>query len=136
VHLYGRHPEKMRIVEPLGVEPRIGARRPKSAYAFTVEATGSADGLGSAVAMTQPRGTLILKSTVHGTVPVDTAPIVVNEITVVGSRCGRFAPALKLLKSRRLQLDAMITAEYALRDAPRAFEQAQAPGVLKVLLRS
>lgn len=135
VHLYGRHKEKTRIVEPLGVEGRLGAKRPNSAYAFTVEATGSPEGLGSAVAMTRPRGTLILKSTVHGTVPVDTAPIIVNEITVVGSRCGRFAPAMRLLKGGRLQLDAMISAEYPLREAPRAFEEAQAPGVLKVLLR-
>ena len=125
----------MRIVEPLGVEARTGAKRPAQAYAFTVEATGSATGLASAVAMTQPRGTLILKSTMHGPVPVDTAPIVVNELTVVGSRCGRLPPAMNLIESGRLQLDAMISAEYALKDAPRAFEQAQAPGVLKVLLR-
>lgn len=135
VHLYGRHRDKMRIAEPLGVEPRIGPKRPSAAYEFTVEATGSADGLASAVAMTQPRGTLILKSTVHGTVPLDTAPIIVNELTIVGSRCGRFPPAMQLIESGRLQLDAMISADYALKDAPRAFERAQAPGVLKVLLR-
>ena len=136
VHLYGRHKQKLRIAEPLGVEARIGRKRPKSAYAFTVEATGSAAGLATAVAMTQPRGTLILKSTVHGTVPVDTAPIIVNEITIVGSRCGRFAPALNLIESGRLQLDAMISAEYALREAQRAFQHAQMPGVLKVMLRN
>jgi alcohol dehydrogenase len=135
VHLYGRHKGRTRIVEPLGVEVRTGAGRPGGAYGYTVEATGSADGLATAVAMTQPRGTLILKSTVHGAVPVDTAPIIVNELTVVGSRCGRFAPALRLLKGGRLQLDAIISAEFALKDAPRAFQEAQAPGVLKVLLR-
>ena len=135
VHLYGRHKQKMRITEPLGVEMRTGAKRPAAAYAFTVEATGSAEGLECAMAMTQPRGTLILKSTVHGAVPVDTAPIIVNEITIVGSRCGRFAPAMKLIKSGRLQLDPMISATYELKDAPAAFEHAQAPGVLKVLLR-
>ncbi|HEY3440143.1 MAG TPA: alcohol dehydrogenase catalytic domain-containing protein [Paludibaculum sp.] len=134
VDLYGRHRDKMRIVEPLGVAPRTGRKRPAGAYAYTVEATGSAEGLGAAVAMTQPRGTLILKSTVHGAVPVDTAPIIVNEITLVGSRCGRFAPAMKLLKGGRLQLDAMISDEYALKDAVRAFQRAQEPGVLKVLL--
>lgn len=136
VHLFGRHKEKMQIVEPLGVQLRMGDKRPKSAYAFTVEATGSAEGLASAVEMTQPRGTLILKSTVHGTVPIDTAPIIVNEITLVGSRCGRFAPAMELIRGGRLQLDPMISAEYALKDAPRAFEHAQQPGVLKVLLRN
>ncbi len=135
VHLYGRHKDKMRIVEPLGVEGRANTRRASRAYEFTVEATGSAEGLASAVALTQPRGTLILKSTVHGSVPVDTAAIIVNEITVVGSRCGRFAPAVRLLAGGRLRLDEMVSAEYPLREAPAAFERAQAPGVLKVLLR-
>lgn len=136
VHLYGRHRDKMRIASPLGVEPRPAATTPTSAYAFTVEATGSAAGLATAVSMTQPRGTLILKSTVHGPVPLDTAPIIVNELTLIGSRCGRFAPALRLLRSGRLQLDPMISAQYPLRDAALAFAHAQAPGALKVLLRS
>ena len=62
-----------------------------------MDATGSPEGLRTAVAMTRPRGTLILKSTVHGAVPVDTAPIIVNEMTLVGSRCGRMEAALPLL---------------------------------------
>jgi alcohol dehydrogenase len=82
--------------------------------------------------MTRPRGTLILKSTVHGAVPVDTAPIIVNEITLVGSRCGRFEAALPLVP--HLRLAAMVADRFALAEAPRAFARAAESGVLKVLL--
>ena len=85
--------------------------------------------------MTRARGTIVLKSTVHGAVPLDTAPVIVNEITLVGSRCGRFEPAMRLLRQRRLFLNEMISAEYALNDARQAFAQAQEKGVLKVLIR-
>jgi alcohol dehydrogenase len=85
--------------------------------------------------MTSPRGTVIMKSTVHEPALVNTGQAVVNEITLVGSRCGRFEPALRLLRSKRLWLDEMITAEYALEQAPEAFARAQEKGALKVLIR-
>lgn len=132
---FGRHKEKLRIAESAGVatEP-AGKRLPRAAYDWVVEATGSAEGLRQAIAMTRPRGTLIMKSTVHGAVPLDTAPVIVNEITLVGSRCGRLEPALKLLRGGKLRLDEMISDRFALGDAPRAFERAAQRGVLKVLL--
>jgi alcohol dehydrogenase len=77
-----------------------------------------------------------MKSTVHGTVALDAAPVVVNEITLVGSRCGRFEPALRLLQSGRLHLSEMIAAEYPLSQAPEAFARAQEKSVIKVLLRA
>jgi threonine dehydrogenase-like Zn-dependent dehydrogenase len=77
----------------------------------------------------------VMKSTVHGQVSIDTAPVIVNEITLVGSRCGRFEPALKLLKQGKLRLDEMIAETWSLSEAPRAFERAQQRGMLKVLLR-
>jgi len=132
---FGRHREKLRISQARGADVRLANRaRPRGAFAFTVEATGSPDGLRAAVAMTRPRGTVILKSTVHGLVAVDTAPVIVNEITLVGSRCGRMAPALALLKSGRIDPAAMIAARFPLTDAPRAFAYAAKNGVLKVLL--
>jgi alcohol dehydrogenase len=76
-----------------------------------------------------------MKTTVHEPVLLNTAQAVVNEITLVGSRCGRFEPALRLLSSKRLRLDEMITAEYALEQAPEAFAKAQENGALKVLIR-
>jgi alcohol dehydrogenase len=99
-----------------------------------VEATGSAEGFHAAAAMVRPRGTLILKSTVHGTVAMDTAPLVVNEITLVGSRCGRFEAALPLLERPGIRVEAMISARHPLREAPEAFARAASRGTLKVLL--
>jgi alcohol dehydrogenase len=89
--------------------------------------------LQEAVAMTRPRGTLVLKSTVHGLVPVDTAPVIVNELTLVGSRCGRFEPALKLLRTGKVKVAQMIADRFQLRDAPVAFARAAERDVLKVL---
>jgi threonine dehydrogenase-like Zn-dependent dehydrogenase len=134
VHQYGRHKEKLRLAQQWGVSTEIAKKLPVAKYEFVVEATGSGEGLRQAVQMTQPRGTVIMKSTVHGLVGIDSAPVIVNEITLVGSRCGRFEPALKLLKSRKVRVDAMISEVIPLKSAPRAFREAAKSGVLKVLL--
>jgi alcohol dehydrogenase len=86
--------------------------------------------------MTAPRGAVIMKSTVHGLVGIDTAPAIVNEITLVGSRCGRFEPALNLLRSGRVRVDGLISDVVPLERAPIAFRRAGSSGVLKVLLRA
>ncbi|MFB3826779.1 MAG: alcohol dehydrogenase catalytic domain-containing protein [Bryobacteraceae bacterium] len=109
-------------------------RKPPRSYQWVVEATGSADGLREALAMTRPRGCIILKSTVHGDVPLDTAAAVVHEITLVGSRCGQFPPALDLLAQGAVDVETMIHARYRLSEAPAAFEHAGRKGALKVLL--
>jgi threonine dehydrogenase-like Zn-dependent dehydrogenase len=135
VHQYGRHKDKLRIAEQSGVSTEVVKKKlPVARYEFVVEATGSSEGLRQAVQMTQPRGTVIMKSTVHGLVGIDSAPVIVNEITLVGSRCGRFEPALRLLKNRKVRVDAMISEVLPLKSAPRAFQEAAKPGVLKVLL--
>jgi alcohol dehydrogenase len=134
VHQYGRHKDKLRIAEQSGVSTEIAKKLPVARYEFVVEATGSSEGLKQAVQMTQPRGTVIMKSTVHGLVSIDSAPVIVNEITLVGSRCGRFEPALKLLKSRKVHVDRMISEVLPLKSASEAFRKAAQPGVLKVLL--
>jgi alcohol dehydrogenase len=105
-------------------------------FRWVVEATGTAEGLSEAIRMTEPRGTLILKSTVHGAVPVDAAAVLVNEITIVGSRCGRFAPALTLLRQAKIHTAEMISARYPLPEAPAAFAKAAERGALKVLLEA
>ncbi len=135
VHLFGHHAEKLRIAARAGCETSSSGKLPVNRFDFTVEATGSAGGLTAAIAMTRPRGAVVMKTTVHEAVALNTAPAVVNEITLIGSRCGRFEPALRLLKSKRLLLDEMISAEYALEQAPDAFAKAQAKGALKVLIR-
>ena len=134
---FGRHREKLRIAQGAGIETVCNATRlPAKAFRYVVDATGAAAGLAAAVAMTEPRGTVIMKSTVHGEVSISTAPVVVDEITLIGSRCGRMAPALRLLARKEIRLDEMIAAEYPLARAPEAFAQAASPGVLKVLLRA
>jgi alcohol dehydrogenase len=137
VHLYGHHRDKMRLVEAAGVTAElIGKNLPKRVWPMVVDATGSADGLRASVALCEPRGTVILKSTVHGLVELDTAPAIVNEITLVGSRCGRFEPALRLLGSGNVRVDDLISEEFAFDRAPAAFARAATKGVLKVLLRT
>ena len=136
VHHFGRHPEKLRISSAAGATPElVGKRMPLSTYDWTVEATGSPEGLKQAAAMTRPRGTVVMKSTIHGLVAIDTAPLIVNEITLVGSRCGRFEPALRLLRSGKVRVDEMISAEYPLSCATDAFARAAQKGTIKVLLR-
>jgi alcohol dehydrogenase len=135
VHLFGRHAEKLRIAAATGVVTELaGGTLPSAEYDWVVEATGSREGLRAAAAMARPRGIVILKSTVHGAVEIDTAPIVVNEITLVGSRCGRFEAAIPLLGDECIRLDEMIADRFPLRDAAKAFERAAEPGVLKVLV--
>jgi threonine dehydrogenase-like Zn-dependent dehydrogenase len=135
VHQFGRHRDKLRIAEKAGVTTEIRAGAfPEAEYEWVVDATGAPEGLRIAIGMTQPCGTVILKSTVHGEVAVDTAPVIVNEITLVGSRCGRFEPALDLLERRAVDVTSMISETRRLTDAPRAFEAASRKGILKVLL--
>jgi threonine dehydrogenase-like Zn-dependent dehydrogenase len=135
VHQFGRHKNKLRIVEKVGAAVEIAGRTlPAARFDLVVEATGSPDGLASAIHMTRPRGAVVMKSTVHGLVPLDTAPVIVNEIALIGSRCGRFEPALKLLTSGAVRVEEMISDRLPLSQAPKAFERAAEKGALKVLL--
>jgi len=135
VHQFGRHKAKLRISESVGVSTEVArAGLPAAAYDWVVEATGSADGLRQAVEMTRPRGTVFMKSTVHGKVPLDTAPVIVHEISLVGSRCGRFEPALSLLAAGKINVADMVSEVLPLAKAPTAFRTAGRSGVLKVLL--
>ena len=135
VHLHGRHKNKLQIAERAGVQTTLAAKKlPASAYDWVIEATGSQDGLRQAIQMVRPRGTVFMKSTIHGTARIDTAPVIVNEITLVGSRCGRFEPALNLLQSGKVNVIDMISETLPLSQARRAFQRASERGVMKVLL--
>jgi threonine dehydrogenase-like Zn-dependent dehydrogenase len=136
VHLFGRHRNKLRVVEPTGVTTEIATKKyPVAAWPYVVDATGSPVGLRTAISMCIPRGTVIMKSTVHGLVSIDTAPAIVNEITLVGSRCGRFEAAIPLLSSGKVNVGSMISEEFPLDRAPEAFARAAKKGALKILLR-
>jgi alcohol dehydrogenase len=140
VVLYGKHANKLAYARKAGIATKKvrgdagDLRRVKEDYRLVVEATGSPTGLTLAQHMTEPRGTLLLKSTFHGAAPVETWPIVVKEITVVGSRCGPFAKAIALLRSGRVDPTPFISRTFALKDAPQAIAYAQKRGVMKVLL--
>ena len=135
VHQFGHHKEKLGIAARAGVSTEIVRDRlPEAEYDWVVEATGSPKGLPAAVRMTRPRGTIIMKSTVHGLVGVDSAPVIVNEITLVGSRCGRFEPAMEMLQLGVINVAGMISERMPLERAPAAFRQAARPGAMKILL--
>jgi threonine dehydrogenase-like Zn-dependent dehydrogenase len=142
VALYGKHANKLALARRAGLATRLvrgdasDLTRVKENYRLVVEATGSPSGLALAQRMTEPRGTLLLKSTFHGAAPVETWPIVVKEITVVGSRCGPFKKAVALLRSGKVDPTPLISRTFELRDAPAAIKHAQKPGVMKVLLRN
>lgn len=102
---------------------------------IVVEATGSTDGFNLAREAIRPRGTLVLKSTYKGGMNVNFSSIVVDEINIIGSRCGPFAPALRLMEKREVDPTVLIAEEYKLKDAVKAFEKAAQAGVLKVLIR-
>jgi threonine dehydrogenase-like Zn-dependent dehydrogenase len=138
VVMIGKHTSKLRLARLAGIETaRSGSRATRRPDGFTlvVEATGSPSGLAIAQQITAPRGTLVLKSTFHGAANVETWPIVVKEITVVGSRCGPFHPALALLGLGRVDPQPLISGIFELKDAVDAIRYAQRPGVMKVLLR-
>jgi threonine dehydrogenase-like Zn-dependent dehydrogenase len=102
---------------------------------LAVDCTGRADGFEAARRMVRPRGTLVLKSTFQGQNTVNLTSIVVDEVTLLGSRCGPFAPALRLLAMRLVEVEPLITATYALEQGLAAFQRATTSGALKVLVR-
>jgi threonine dehydrogenase-like Zn-dependent dehydrogenase len=140
VVVYGKHETKLALARQAKIEAkrvRGGAsdlKQIKESYPLVIEATGSPTGLILAQQITQPRGTLVLKSTFHGAAPVETWPIVVKEITVLGSRCGPFAKALALFRSGKVDPRPLITRTFPLSKTQEAIRFAEQPGVMKVLL--
>ena len=130
----GRHQSKLAILERRGIRTQIGDDKTEVGADMVVEATGSAGGFATARALVRPRGTLVMKSTFHGDVSLDLSRVVVDEVVVAGSRCGPFLPALRLLEQRLVDVEPLIHSTFPLSDGLAAFEQAAAPGVLKVLL--
>jgi len=141
VVMYGKHAKKLALARRAGVATKkvrgdaSDLKRVPERYRMVVEATGSPTGLALAMQMTEPRGTLVLKSTFHGAAPVETWPIVVKEINVIGSRCGPFAKAIALLRSGKIDPTPLITRKFSLIDSSAAIAFAQEPGVMKVLLK-
>lgn len=136
VTLVGKHQNKLDIAKAQGVPTKLlNDFEIKKEYDVVVEATGSVSGFETAIALTKPRGVLVLKSTVAASKEFNLAPIVIDEITVLGSRCGQFPPALRLLKSGKINLKPLISATYSIDDAIEAFEKNKEREVLKVLIK-
>ena len=106
-----------------------------NSYDVVVEATGSVSGFETSLGLVKPRGVLVLKSTIATGKELNLAPIVINEITVLGSRCGQFPPALKLLENHRIDFKPFISAVYNVDDAIEAFEANKDKETVKVLIK-
>jgi alcohol dehydrogenase len=138
VVMIGKHASKLRLARLARittVKVASASAHRSNQYSLTVEATGSPSGLELAQDITVPRGTVVLKSTFHGAAEVETWPMVVKELTVIGSRCGPFPAALALLRSGRVDPRPLISRIFPLKDAAKAIRYAQRPGVMKVLLQ-
>ncbi len=137
VLLIGKHSTKLRIAERRGIETSTAkaAAKRKREFDVVVESSGAASGFSLALDLLSPQGLLVLKSTFHDKTEVDAARVVVDEISIVGSRCGRFSPALDLLKKGAIDVDSLISEEYLLADGVHAMTRASKKGILKVLLR-
>ena len=134
----GKHKEKLHIAAARGIETAIVDEVKNRMHTFdvVVEASGSESGFALALDLLRPKGTLVLKSTFEGLTAINAARIVVDEISIVGSRCGRFAPALDLLMNNAIDVKNLVSDEYPLSDGVRAIGRASERGVLKVLLRT
>ncbi|PYT00487.1 MAG: alcohol dehydrogenase [Acidobacteria bacterium] len=135
--LIGKHPEKMSIAGKRDIETvKLGTEAALAqSFDVVIEASGSESGFATALDLIKPRGKIVLKSTFHGTPKWEAARVVVDEITIVGSRCGLLAPAIDLLASKSVNVDDLVSDEYRLDDGVAALEQAGRMGVLKIFLR-
>jgi threonine dehydrogenase-like Zn-dependent dehydrogenase len=130
----GKHADKLKLVESNGCQTIFLNEMPRKQFDIVIEATGSMSGFQFSIQHTKPRGTLVLKSTIAADQKIDLAPVVVNEITIIGSRCGLFQPALDYLATG-VDLSTLITAIYPVEKGLEAFEAAKTRGSLKVMIR-
>ena len=128
----GRHVNKLMILKMRGIATSVDPDSIRGGFDVVVECTGQADGFEMARRLLRPRGALVLKSTFHGAQDMAFAPIVIDEISIVGSRCGPFEPALRLLEKNLVDVESMISAEFPLSRGVEAFQAATRAGMLKV----
>ena len=138
VSLLGRHPEKMARLDGLGIptftDPQAARPGAGERWPAVVEATGSAEGFETACRLVRPLGTLVLKSTVAGATLLNLAPLVIDEIGLVGSRCGPFPPALETLAGGRLRTRPLIDGRFSLAGGVEAIDKAKEKGILNILI--
>jgi threonine dehydrogenase-like Zn-dependent dehydrogenase len=130
----GRHRDKLANLEVRGIKTGLVDAVTDRSFDISVECTGNPEGFAIARRALRPRGTLVLKSTYAGNLSLDASALVVDEITLIGSRCGPFPAALNLLATQKVDVKPLIHASYPLHDGLEAFKQAQRRGTLKILL--
>lgn len=131
----GRHREKLSILEGAGIETRVGSGGLKREYDIAVDCTGSVAGLDEALKLVRPRGTLALKTTTARKRGLDLNTIVIDEITVLGSRCGPFKPAIEALSKKTVKTAPLISGVFPIEQGVEAMERASRKGVIKILIR-
>jgi threonine dehydrogenase-like Zn-dependent dehydrogenase len=136
LHVVARHTHQQNLLEARGIRVIAEEEIKPWRWDIVVEATGSPSGFSLARQAIRPRGTLVLKSTYKGEIDVNFSSIVVDEINIIGSRCGPFEPALRLMEARQVDPTVLIANEFKLDDALKAFERAAETGVLKVLIHA
>jgi len=133
---FGRHKNKLENLKRLGIHTKIGIDSDdEHKFDLVVEATGNSSGFSDTIRLVKPRGTVILKSTVASRENLDLTPAVVNEITLIGSRCGTFRPAIEALSSKKISVDNLVDSIYPLEKFEDALEHAKKPDTLKVFLK-
>ena len=132
--VFGRNRAKLSLLDSTGIVTVLAPDTPDGPFDIAVDCTGNAEGFAIARGALRPRGTLVLKSTYAGLLSVDASALVVDEITIMGSRCGPFASAMHLLSERQVEVESLIHASYSMADGLAAFETAKQRGSLKVLL--
>ena len=134
--LIGKHENKLQLAKNQGVKTKLLSDvEIRKKFDFVVEATGSISGFETSLALTKPRGTLVLKSTIAASKEFNFAPVVVDEITIVGSRCGQFAPALRLLESKKIDVKPLISDIFELDESIEAFEKNKDKSSVKVIVK-
>lgn len=135
VLVIGKHSQKLEVLHQLGIETALRNEVSQERTSdIVVDCTGSAEGLRTALGFVKPRGTVVLKTTVAGEHQLSLAPVVIDEVSVVGSRCGPFATALNALRTGSVKVAPLISARFDLDDAVEAFALAQASRALKILI--
>lgn len=132
LRVVGRHADKLRILSRRGIPTTTEADAGSEQYDIVVDCAGQPSGFDLARRLTRPRGTIVCKSTFHGTMEMPFAPIVVDEISLVGSRCGPFAPALRLLEKKLVDVESLTTGEFPLSRGLDAFQAARQKSAIKV----
>jgi threonine dehydrogenase-like Zn-dependent dehydrogenase len=134
VYCVGKHERNLAVLAQFGIRTSMKGEVLEPGFPLVVEATGNEEGLKTALQMVEPKGTVVLKSTYRGEPNIDVSKVVVDEVRLIGSRCGPFPRAVNLLKDKRINVIDVLDGDFPLENGPRAFELAGKPGTLKVLL--